>query len=116
MTINGFHALVYSPEADAVRDVFRDVFGFDHVDAGGGWLIFRMPPAEAGVHPSEAPSHEVAFMCDDLPSTMAELRARGIAFKGEPEDAGWGITSIMLLPGGLEMMLYQPRHATAHSS
>jgi hypothetical protein len=89
MAINGFHAIVYTPEADAVRDLFREVFGFDNVDAGGGWLIFKMPPAEVGVHPGEGASHEVSFMCDDLDATVAELREKGIEFKGEPEQAPW---------------------------
>ncbi len=114
MAITGVHALLYSPEADALRDVLDSAFGWSHVDAGGGWLIFALPPAEVGVHPGDAPRHELSLMCDDITATMAELRGKGISFKGEPETQPWGVTVTMVLPGDLEMMLYQPRHPTAH--
>jgi hypothetical protein len=113
MAVTGFHALVYTSEPDAVRAIFRDVFGFHHVDAGDGWLIFRLPPAELGIHPAERPKHEISLMCDDLEATMAELRTKGIDFAGEPQDEGYGITVMMRLPGGAEMQLYEPRHPTA---
>jgi predicted enzyme related to lactoylglutathione lyase len=113
MAVTGVHALLYSAEADAVRAVFRDVFGWKHVDDGHGWLIFALPPAELGVHPGDAPSHQLSFMCDDLDATITELQAKGIEFKGEPSDQGWGIVTTMVLPGDLDVMLYQPRHATA---
>jgi catechol 2,3-dioxygenase-like lactoylglutathione lyase family enzyme len=113
LPITGVHALLYTPEADALRDLLRDVLGWPHVDAGDGWLIFALPPAEMGVHPSESPSHEVTFMCDDLAATVDELRAMGIEFEGEPTNQGFGIVIYMLLPGGLKVMLYQPRHPTA---
>jgi hypothetical protein len=96
-----------------VRAIFRDVFGWEHVDAGDGWLIFRLPPAELGVHPAEAGAHELMLMCNDLEATIAELRAQGIEFRGEPQDEGFGITVRMLLPGGAELTLYEPRHPTA---
>jgi len=111
--INGAHVLLYTPEADAVRAVLGDVLGFRSVDAGEGWLIFALPPAEIAVHPADAPSHQLTFMCDDLAATMDELRAKGIDFNGEPRDTGWGIIAMMALPGGTEIMLYQPRHPTA---
>ena len=112
--IIGVHALVYTSEPDAVRAIFRDVFGLEFVDDGDGWLIFRLPPAELGVHPAED-SHrrDISLMCDDLEATMAELRAKGIEFDGEPQDAGYGISVTMLLPGGTEMQLYEPRHELA---
>ena len=113
MGINGVHTLIYTPEADAARRVLRDVFGWEHVDAGDGWLIFTTPPGEMAVHPSEGTAHEIAFMCDDLASTVADLEGKGIAFSGHTEDQGWGITRTMVLPGGVEMMLYEPRHPTA---
>lgn len=112
MAITGVHALLYTPEADALRALLRDVIGWDHVDDGGGWLIFRLPPAELGVHPAEATSQELSLMCDDVRATMDELRARGVTFKDEPHDEGWGVAVTMVLPGGLEMLLYEPRHAT----
>ena len=114
MAITGAHVLLHSPDPDALRSVMADVFGWGHVDAGGGWLIFALPPAEIAVHPAEAPSHQFTLMCDDLDATLADLRAKGIEVKGEPEDAGWGITSILVLPGGVEVMIYEPRHPTAN--
>ena len=119
MAIIGAHALLYTPEPEALRAVLRDVFGFAHVDAGDGWLIFRLPPAELGVHPAEGPTyeagtrHQLSFMCDDVAATAAELRAKGIEVRGEPEDEGWGITVMLVLPGGVEVMLYEPRHPVA---
>ena len=113
MAITGTHALLYTSEPEQLRAVLRDVFGWDHVDAHDGWLIFALPPTELGVHPAEKPSHELSLMCDDLDATVAELRAKGIDFGGEPENQGFGIVTTMVLPGGVDMMLYQPRHATA---
>jgi predicted enzyme related to lactoylglutathione lyase len=112
--IAGFHGLVYTSEPEAVRAIFRDAFGWEHVDAGDGWLIFKLPPAELGVHPAK-PGHALEFslMCDDIQSTMAELRAKGIEFSGEPEDVGYGTAVDILLPGGAEVTLYEPRHPTA---
>jgi hypothetical protein len=105
-----------------LRDVFRDVFRFRHVDAGEGWLIFALPPAELGIHPAEGPTfargvrHQLTLMCDDISSTIAELRGRGIDVRGDPQDEGWGITTTLALPGGVEIMLYEPRHPTAITS
>jgi hypothetical protein len=119
MSVFGVHTLLYSSEPEALRAVLRDVFGWPHVDAGGGWLIFRTPPAEMGVHPDESESadgrtgHLVSFMCDDIHKTIAELRAKGIAIAGEPQDEGYGITVMMNLPGGCQVMLYEPRHPVA---
>ena len=121
MAIIGTHMLLYSSEPEALRAMLRDVFGFTSVDAGGGWLIFAMPPAELGAHPSEGPTyesgvrHQVAFMCDDIHKTVADLRSKGVRIDGEPQDEGYGITIMMSLPGGVEVMLYEPRHATAIS-
>lgn len=119
MPIIGAHMLLYSSEPDALRAMLRDDFGFKSVDAGGGWLIYALPPAELGVHPGEGPAfeagirHQVSFMCDDIRATVADLRARGIRIEGEPQDQGYGITVMMTLPGGVDVMLYQPRHAMA---
>lgn len=118
MAIIGAHMLLYTPEADALRAVFRDVFGFRHVDAGNGWLIFALPPAELGVHPAEgtgaeAVQHKLSLMCDDIQATVSELRAKGIAIPGEPEDHGYGIVVMAALPGGVEVQIYEPRHPVA---
>jgi catechol 2,3-dioxygenase-like lactoylglutathione lyase family enzyme len=105
--------LLYTPEADALRALLRDVLDWDYVEDTPGWLIFKLPPAEVGVHPSEGSTkHELCLMCDDLEATMAELRGKGIEFRGGPTDEGFGITTTMLLPGGVEVMLYQPKHAS----
>ena len=111
--INGVHLLLYTEEAEKLRETLRDVFGFSHVDAGGGWLIFALPPTEMGVHPGDAPSHYISMMCDDVHATMKELEAKGVVFDGEPHDEGYGVTVTMVLPGNLRMELYEPRHPTA---
>ncbi len=119
MAIIGAHVLLYSSEAGALRATLRDVFGWKHVDAGDGWLIFALPPAELGVHPAEGPTyesgvrHQFTLMCDDIEATIRELRAKGIQVQGEPTDEGFGITVMLILPGGVEVLLYEPRHAVA---
>ncbi len=114
MAVIGVHALIYTSEADAVRESFAQAFGWSHVDAGNGWPIFALPPAEVGVHPGDEPRHELSLMCDDITADMAELRSKGVTFRGEPEPQAWGLAVTMILPGGVEMLLYQPRHPTAH--
>jgi hypothetical protein len=113
MAITGAHVLLYTSQPEELRAVLRDVFGWEHVDAHDGWLIFALPPAELGVHPAESPSHELTLMCNDLDATVADLRAKGIEFRGEPEDRGFGIVMTMVLPGDVEVLLYEPRHKTA---
>ncbi|MGH7746417.1 MAG: VOC family protein [Candidatus Dormibacteria bacterium] len=113
MSITGVHVLLHTSEPDAVRSVLRDVFGWTGVDAGGGWLILALPPAEVAVHPSDTPHHQLSLMCDDLDATVAELRARGVDFRGERGTERWGHTMTMVLPGDLEVLLYQPLHPTA---
>ena len=116
MAITGIHGLLYTSEPEALREVLRDVFGWDYVEAHPGWLIFKLPPAELGVHPlmeNQSPMHQISFMCDDLDATITELRERGIEIRGEPKDEGFGITTVVVLPGGVEVMLYEPRHVTA---
>jgi predicted enzyme related to lactoylglutathione lyase len=112
--ITGVHALVYAPDAEAVRALFRDVLGFRSVDAGEGWLIFALPPAELGVHPAEdEPSHELYLMCDDIHATIAELEAKGVKLARPITEAGWGLVTAIVLPGGGELGIYEPRHPTA---
>jgi hypothetical protein len=116
MTVTGVHAVIYTPEAEELRALLRDAFGWSHVDAGDGWLIYALPPAELGVHPGDLPGQEISVMCDEIGATMADLSSKGVAFRGEPEERGWGIVVTMILPGGVEMLLYQPRHPTAHAA
>ena len=116
MAIIGAHMLIYTPEAEALRATLRDVFGFKYVDAGDGWLIFRMPPSELGIHPSEGPrqtDHAISFMCDDINATVDELRSKGIQIDGGPADHGYGIVVMATLPGGVKVQVYEPRHPVA---
>ncbi len=119
MAINGTHMLFYTSEAENLRAMLRDVFGFSYVDAHAGWLIFRLPPAEVGVHPAEGPTfasgvrHPISFMCDDIHKTILELRAQGVEVVGEPKTESYGITTTLRLPGGCDVMMYQPFHAIA---
>jgi Glyoxalase/Bleomycin resistance protein/Dioxygenase superfamily len=114
MPVVGAHVLLYTPQADEVRAILRDVFGWDYVEdanSGPGWLIFKLPPAELGVHPTESStSHEICLMCDNIQSTMSELRRKGVEFHGEPTTESFGVVTTMLLPGGLQMLLYEPTH------
>ena len=116
--INGTHTIVYAEDADAARAFFRDVLGYPNIDAHGGWLIFKMPPAELGVHPAAegAPGghHEIYLMCDDVEATRAELEAKGVEFTAPVENQGWGLVTRFRVPGAGEMGLYQPRHQTAY--
>jgi catechol 2,3-dioxygenase-like lactoylglutathione lyase family enzyme len=118
MAVIGAHVLLYSTQPDALRALLRDAFGWRHVDAGQGWLIFALPPAEIAVHPADgsAPHHELSLMCDDIARTIADLRAKGVVVKGEPQDRGWGIAVPLALPGGVDVLLYQPRHRVAIES
>jgi catechol 2,3-dioxygenase-like lactoylglutathione lyase family enzyme len=108
--IFGAHVIIFSTDADADRAFLADVLGLEHVDAGGGWLIFGLPPAEAAVHPAEQPGAELYFMCDDLPVEMERLAGKGVQCS-EVEEARWGSVTKIRLPGGGEIGLYQPRHA-----
>ena len=108
----GAHLVVYSNDADADRAFLAEVLGFASVDAGGGWLIFALPPAEAAVHPAATPGAELFLMCDDLAKEMAALAGRG-AVCSEVEEARWGSVTKIRLPGGGEIGLYQPKHPTA---
>src|SRR5690349_9624381 len=110
--ISGAHVVVYSKNAEADRAFFRDLLGFSSVDAGRGWLIFALPPAEAAFHPSESDAHELFFMCDDLKAEIAALMQKGIECS-KIEEARWGSITRMRLPGGGSIGLYQPKHPTA---
>ena len=109
--ISGVHAVVFSREADKVRAFFADVLGLAAVDAGGGWLIFALPPAELAVHPADgAGQHELYLMCDDIHATLAELRAKGVEVAREVSDQRWGLMAAIRLPDGSELGIYEPRH------
>ena len=111
--IFGAHVIVYSRDATADRAFLRDVLGFASVDAGHGWLIFALPPAEAAVHPAEENERpELYLMCDDLRAEIAALAEKGVACS-EVQEARWGSITKIRLPGGGEVGLYQPKHPTA---
>ena len=111
MNITGAHAIIYSTDAEADRALLRDVFKFKHVDVGGGWLIFGLPPAEVAVHPSdENDRHELYLMTDDIEGFVAEMKQRKIMCDAI-QDQGWGLLSSITLPGGGKLGVYQPRHA-----
>jgi catechol 2,3-dioxygenase-like lactoylglutathione lyase family enzyme len=110
--ITGAHAVIFTRDAEALREFLRDVLGFPSVDAGGGWLIFALPPAELAAHPAGAESgeHRLYLMCDDIEATVAELREKGVQFAGPVTDQGFGLMTAIELPGGGELGLYEPRH------
>jgi predicted enzyme related to lactoylglutathione lyase len=113
--INGVHAIVFSAEAEKVRDFFADALGLSSVDTGGGWLIFALPPAELAVHPVEGESrHQLYLMCDDIRATLAELAARGVEVAQDVSDEGWGLLAAIRLPDGSEFPIYEPRHPSPH--
>ncbi|MEE1756500.1 VOC family protein [Streptomyces sp. SP18CS02] len=112
---SGAHVIIYTEDAEADRAFLKDVLGFDHVDAGRGWLIFRLPPAEVAVHPAAgAPRHEFYLMCDDIESSLRKLTVRGAEVAQPVSDQGWGLLAAVRLPSGAELPLYEPRHPTAH--
>jgi catechol 2,3-dioxygenase-like lactoylglutathione lyase family enzyme len=114
--ITGAHLMAYAADADSARAFFRDVLELDSVDAGGGWLIFALPPAEVGVHPDEPGGRsELYLMCDDIEATVAELSARGAEFDGGVSDEGWGRLTHIAVPGFGRLGLYEPRHPVAAS-
>lgn len=109
--ITGAHVTLFSADADGLRAFFRDVLGFPAVDAGGGWLIFALPPAELAAHPSAGDSrHKLYLMCDDIEATVEELRGRGVKLARPISDEGFGLVTSLALPGGGELGLYEPRH------
>jgi catechol 2,3-dioxygenase-like lactoylglutathione lyase family enzyme len=111
--IFGAHVIIYSNDASADRAFFRDVLGYPSVDAGHGWLIFALPPAELAVHPAEGDGgHELYLMCDDLGAEMAALEEKGVPCS-DVEEARWGSVTKIQLPGGGQVGLYQPKHPTA---
>jgi predicted enzyme related to lactoylglutathione lyase len=111
--INGVHAIIYTRQAEAVRTFLRDVLDWDHVDAGHGWLLFALPPAELGVHPTEGePVHELYLMCDDIDATIKELTAKGVEFTEPVTDAGWGLLTRFRVADGETIPIYQPKHTS----
>jgi predicted enzyme related to lactoylglutathione lyase len=108
--ITGAHAIIFTKDAEAVRAFFRDVLELSSVDAGGGWLIFALPPAELAVHPTDDETrHELHLMCDDMHATVGDLQDKGVKFKRPITDVGWGLMTALELPDGRELAMYEPR-------
>jgi catechol 2,3-dioxygenase-like lactoylglutathione lyase family enzyme len=123
VVINGLHSLVYSEDPEATRAFLGEVLGWPALDAGSGWLIFKTPPSELGVHPTSdvdgdehatVPHHQLSFMCDDLEATIAELEAKGVEVRDPISDQGFGRTTSITVPGAGWVLLYEPRHPLAH--
>jgi predicted enzyme related to lactoylglutathione lyase len=109
--ITGVHAIIYTEDADKLRAFFRDVLEFPSVDAGHGWLIFALPPAELAAHPTaEGSHHELYLMCDDVHAVVEELRHKGVEISAPISDEGFGLLTAITLPGGGQLGLYEPRH------
>jgi predicted enzyme related to lactoylglutathione lyase len=114
--INGVHAIIFGRDADAARAFFAETLGLDSVDAGEGWRIFALPPAELAIHPSEATgreaTHELYLMCDDIESTLEELQRKGVEVVAPTSNEGWGLLARIRVPGGGEIGVYEPHHPT----
>src|SRR5438445_12531808 len=109
--IIGAHSIIYSKSPGADRAFLRDVLGLPGVDAGEGWLIFGLPPAEVAIHPADSnDTHELYLMCDDVEAFVAGVKSRGISC-GPVLNRGWGLLTQLTLPGGGKLGVYQPRHA-----
>ena len=109
--ISGAHSIIYSKNPEVDRAFLRDVLELPNVDVGDGWLIFGLPPAEVAVHPSDENNlHEFYLMCDDIKAFVARMKKSRIAC-GRIQDAGWGLLTQLVLPGGGKLGVYQPRHA-----
>lgn len=114
--IVGSHMILYSRDAEADRAFIRDTLGFAGIDADGrGWLIFKLPPAEIAVHPTDTDSkHEIYLLCDDIEKLLAELSAKGVTISSPVSDMGWGLLASNTLPGGSDLGLYEPRYTVAY--
>ena len=107
--INGAHIIVYSKDAEADRNFFRDVLKFSSVDAGHGWLIFGLPKAESAFHPAQTNDrHELYFMCDNLKTEIEALRAKGVECSTVAEER-WGSNTKIRLPGVEGRLAYTNR-------
>ena len=112
--VNAVHTVIYTKQAEAVRAFFRDVLELPFVDAGGGWLIYALPPGELGIHPTDSDDedgkHMLYLMCDDIEATVAQLKAKGVEFTKPIKNVGFGMLTALKLPDASELYLYEPRH------
>lgn len=108
--IKGMHGLFYTPRADELRAFIRDKLCLPYTDIGGGWLIFDLPEGDLGVHPGERASHSISFYCDNISSTVEELKSRGVEFTSGITEETWGKLTHFQMPGGMEVELYEPKY------
>lgn len=111
--IRGVHTMFYSSKAEELRAFIRDKLGFPATDVGGGWLIFDLPEADMGCHPTEnggppSGTADISFYCDDIEATVAELEAQGVEFTDEIQNMGFGLVTHFKMPGDFAVQLYQP--------
>jgi catechol 2,3-dioxygenase-like lactoylglutathione lyase family enzyme len=110
--INGAHIVLYTTDAEADRAFFRDVLNFPSIDAGHGWLVFALPPAEAAFHDAEQNArHELYLMCDDISATLRDLKSKDVPVSAITEQR-WGSLATLTLPSGSKLGIYQPKHPT----
>lgn len=114
--IKGVHTMFYSDRAQELRAFIRDVLKFDYTDVGDGWLIFNLPEADMGVHPSQGSDgksgdHTISFYTDDIKATVAYLKGKGVEFLGEVTDQGFGLATHFMMPGRVKVQLYQPHYS-----
>jgi predicted enzyme related to lactoylglutathione lyase len=120
--IRGLHGLFYSSEPEALRAFLRDKLKLPHTDVGEGWLVFDLPEADLGVHPLDesgnppSGTHDLSFYCDDIEGTVADLKARGVAFDQEVADHGYGFVTYFTMPGGVRVQLYEPKYTKRASA
>src|SRR3954447_12829467 len=114
VAIIGVHAILFSQDPAADRAFLEDVLGLASVDAGEGWLIFALPPAELAAHPASADGggYDLYLMCDDVEATVRELKAKGVEFSGDVPRQRWGLITAIDRPGGGRLGLYEPLHAS----
>ena len=108
--IKGLHALLYTPKPEELRAFIRDKLRFPFTDTGEGWLIFDMPEADLGCHPSVRVFHSISFYCDNIQKTVEELKSRGVEFTSGVSDEGWGLLTHFRMPGDVEVELYEPKY------
>jgi hypothetical protein len=106
----GLHGLIYTTQPEIAREFLRDKVGLTSYDSGGGWLIFDLPAADLGCHPSDRPYHEISFSCDDIDATMREMSGRGVEFTQPVREEEWGRVTSLEIPGGGPLLLYEPKY------
>jgi hypothetical protein len=108
--IIGAHSIIFSTNPEADRAFLRDVLHLANVDAGEGWLIFGLPPAELAVHPYKHNNvHKFYLMTDNIEEFISEMEQLGVIYDPVVE-AEWGLITYITLPGGGKLGIYQPRH------